>query len=62
MTPAEAKRLKVGAAVLWESSGERGTVTEKGQAGLRVKWDDGTDAIYLYAATGHGLLHLKAAA
>jgi hypothetical protein len=58
MTAMEAKKLRVGSAVKWESSGERGKVTEKGEAGIRVKWDDGTEAIYLYLETAHGLLHV----
>ncbi len=60
MTPKEAEKLRVGAAVKWESSDERGKVVEKGEAGIRVKWDDGTLATYLYQATGCGLLHVQA--
>lgn len=52
MTPTEARKLKVGAAVKWEPTGESGKVTEKGEAGLRVTWADGTDAVYLYFAPG----------
>ena len=61
MTPAEAKKIKIGTMVIWESTREQGIVTEKGQAGIRVKWNDGTDAIYLYHQTGHGLLHVQKA-
>lgn len=59
MTPQEAKRLRVGTPVKWESSGELGTVTETGEAGIRVTWKDGTVATYLFAAIGHGLLHVQ---
>lgn len=61
MTPAEAKRVKVGTSVVWESSGERGKVVEKGEAGIRVQWDDGTLATYMLAAISHGLLHVQVA-
>lgn len=61
MTPQEAKRIKVGTRVKWESSGERGTVMEKGEPGIRVKWDDGTETVYLYLQTAHGLLHVQRA-
>lgn len=60
MTAQDAKRTKIGARVKWESSGEYGTITEKGAAGIRVAWNDGTEAIYLYAVTSSGLLHLVA--
>ncbi len=61
MTKAAAKRLKIGTRVVWESSGEAGAVTEKGEAGIRVRWDDGTDAVYLYLETARGLLHVQEA-
>lgn len=60
MTPKEAQRMKVGQQVKWESSGELGVVSEKGEAGIRVKWDDGTIATYLFAVTHAGLLHVQA--
>jgi hypothetical protein len=59
MTPQQAKRIRIGTKVTWESSGEKGEVTEKGQAGIRVMWDDGTNAVYLYTQTEHGLLHVQ---
>lgn len=61
MTPQEARKIKVGQSVIWESSGERGKVTEKGEAGIRVLWDDGTNTVYLFTQTAHGLLHVKKA-
>lgn len=60
MTPTEARKAKIGSVVKWESSGEQGKIVERGEAGIRVKWDDGTDAVYLYAAVSCGLLHLQA--
>lgn len=62
MTPAEAKKLRVGERVKWESSDEFGRVVEKdGGPGIRVRWDDGTDAIYLFEETSRGLLHVQRA-
>ncbi len=46
-------RINVGAAVVWKPTGECGKVTDKGRAGIRVLWDDGTDAVYLYTQTAH---------
>lgn len=60
MTPVEARKITVGSLVVWEPSNERGKVVEKGPAGIRVHWEDDTDAVYLYTQTAHGLLHLKA--
>lgn len=60
MTPSEARTVKIGTPVKWESSGERGKVVEKGEVGIRVIWDDGTNAVYLYTQTAEGLLHVQA--
>lgn len=58
MNEAEARKLRVGAVVAWESSGERGKVHEVASEGVRVVWDDGTNAVYLFTQRSHGLLHL----
>lgn len=54
MTPQEARKVKVGTAVTWMPTGEAGKVTEKGEAGIRVIWADGTDAVYLWNAGAFG--------
>lgn len=41
MTPAQAKKLRVGDAVLTvEDGGHRGEVDAVGRAGVRIVWDD----------------------
>jgi hypothetical protein len=51
MTSTEAKRIKLKQRVKWASNDtEFGRVTEKGDAGIRVTWDDGTVTTYLYVA------------
>jgi hypothetical protein len=59
MTPKEALNTKIGARVVWESSNERGTVVDKSAAGILVRWDDGTEIVYEYAETRHGLRHVQ---
>ena len=61
MTPSEARKAPVGTPVIWESSGERGKIVDKGEAGIQVRWDDGKCAVYLYLETAHGLLHVQKA-
>lgn len=59
MTIQEAKKLKVGDRVKWPRFGDKGTVTEKGEAGIRVTWDDKQVVVYLYHAGG--IQHLERA-
>lgn len=59
MTPEEARRVRIGASVRWESSGERGCVAGRDADGITVLWYDGERIRYPYAVTHSGLLHVQ---
>lgn len=42
MNAAEAKRLKIGDALIWENDpGDRGTVIEVGYCAVKIEWENG---------------------
>jgi hypothetical protein len=56
MTTSESRRLAVGDAVRWTlDDGSRdlpGRVVEVGESGVRVRWADGREGIFLFDARG----------
>lgn len=49
MTVAEARTIKAGQRVVWESDAARGTVREVSYASLKIEWDDGKWALMPFA-------------
>ncbi len=56
MTGKEAKRLKVGDAVVWENdAADRGEVIEVGYCAVKIRWENGGAGV---DGAGIGVLHV----